>query len=146
MWVKFGLAQRSTRLLIVDPDRFARRGQGFDPASFLPAPRAIQSALLVLQIVHVTLSFRIGHSFVTTLRIFRQPIVVIAALAIRHPSISALFVSAEPAEFQVYRRVRAECARVAWIEPTIAIVAQITYLWGHAATIWKRPYGRRTAG
>src|SRR5207245_2946737 len=26
--------------------------------------------------------------------------------------------------FKVYRRVRTECARVAWVEPTIAIVAR----------------------
>jgi len=80
--------------------------------------------LLALQVVDITLPFRIGHSFITTLCILRQPIVVLVALAVRHPSISTLFVPAEPSEFKVYRRVRTECARVAWVEPTIAIVAR----------------------
>jgi hypothetical protein len=79
--------------------------------------------LLALQVVDITLLLRIGHAFVTTLRILRQPIVILAALAIRHVRISALFVTAEPSEFKVDRRVRAESTGVARIEPTVAIVA-----------------------
>ena len=44
------------------------------------------------------------------------------ALAIRHSAISALFVPAEPSEFEVYRRIGAEGAGVV-DEATIAIVA-----------------------
>jgi len=78
--------------------------------------------LLVLQVVDIALPLLIGHSFVTTLRIVRHPIVVLLALAIRHRSISALCVPAEPSEFEVYRRLRAEGAGVARVEATIAIV------------------------
>jgi hypothetical protein len=45
------------------------------------------------------------------------------ALAIRHSSISALFVPAEPSEFEVYRRIGAEGVVVVRVEATIAIVA-----------------------
>jgi len=48
---------------------------------------------------------------------------LLAALAIRHCFVSALFVTAEPSEFEVYRRIRAEGAGVVWVEATIAIVA-----------------------
>src|SRR5438477_10790211 len=86
-------------------------------------PRAVQPPLLALQVVDITLPLRTGHAFVTTLRILRQPIVILAALAIRHVPISALFVTAESSEFKVDRRVRAETTGLAWIEPTVAIVA-----------------------
>jgi hypothetical protein len=76
-----------------------------------------------LQLVDVTLAFRIGHALVATLCILRQPIVKLVALAIRHPSITVLCVRAEPSEFEIDRRVRAEGAGVARVEATIAIVA-----------------------
>jgi hypothetical protein len=79
--------------------------------------------LLVLQVIDITLPFRIGHAFVTTLCILCQPTLILAALAIRHCFVSALFVTAEPSEFEVYRRIRAEGAGVVWVEATIAIVA-----------------------
>jgi len=79
--------------------------------------------LLVSQVVDITLPFRIGHAFVTTLCILRQPSVVLVALAIRHSSVSALFVPAELSEFEVYRRIGAEGAGVVRVEATIAIVA-----------------------
>jgi hypothetical protein len=89
---------------------------------------AVQAALLALQVVEITLPFRIGHAFVATLRVVGQAIVVLAAIPIAHLSVSALFVPAEPSEFEVYCRVRAEAARVACIEPgclltTVAVVA-----------------------
>jgi hypothetical protein len=80
-------------------------------------------ALLVLQVVDITLPFRIDHAFVTTLCILRQPTLILAALANRHCFVSALLVTAEPSEFEVYRRIRAEGAGVVWVEATIAIVA-----------------------
>src|SRR5260370_41957868 len=88
----------------------------------LPPPRSVQTALLVLQVVDIPLPLRIGHSFVTTLLIVRHPIVVLLALAIRHRSISALCVPAEPSEFEVYRRLNAGGSGVARVEATIAIV------------------------
>ena len=79
--------------------------------------------MLALQVVDITLPFRVGHAFVTTLCILRQPIVVLAALAISHLPIPALFVTAELSEFEVNRSVGAEGAGVARIEATIAVVA-----------------------
>src|ERR1700736_5407553 len=79
----------------VAPRALLRKGEGA-----LSAPRIIQAALLVSQVLDITLPFRIGHAFVTTLCILRQPIVVLVALAIRHSSISALFVPAELSEFE----------------------------------------------
>jgi hypothetical protein len=98
-------------------------GEFLHRISALSAPRAVQAALLGLQVVDIPLPFPIGHSFVTTLCIFRQPIVILVGLAIRHLSVSALFVPAESFEFGVYRGVRAEGARVARVEPAIAIAA-----------------------
>jgi hypothetical protein len=79
--------------------------------------------LLALQVIDIALPFRICHSFVTTLCILRQPIIILPALTICHISIPTLFVPAEPFEFEVYRRVRSKGARVIWVEVTIAIVA-----------------------
>jgi hypothetical protein len=80
-------------------------------------------ALLVLQVVDITLPFRIGHAFVTTLCILRQPTLILAALAIRHSFVSPLFITAEPSEFEVYRRVGAEAAGVVRVKPRIPMVA-----------------------
>jgi len=86
--------------------------------------------LLSLQVVNVTLAFRIGHAVIATLRIFRQLILKAAALAIRHGSIAPLRVRAQAFEFEIDRRVGVEAAGVTGIETTIAIVATGTGVTG----------------
>jgi hypothetical protein len=85
-----------------EPGQLARRGSGTDHAiarlrgpKTLSTARAVQATLLALQVVDITLPLTIGHALVTTLRILRQPIAILAALAIRHILVSALFFAAE---------------------------------------------------
>jgi hypothetical protein len=86
--------------------------------------------LLALQVVEITLPFRIGHAFIATLCVLRQLIIVLTALAIRHRSISALFVPVQMSEFEIDRRVRARGARVSWVQATAALVAMRTGVTG----------------
>src|SRR5437016_786740 len=51
-------------------------------------------------VLDIALPFSISHAPVATLRTLRQPTVVLATIAIRHLSISALFVAAELSKFE----------------------------------------------
>ena len=88
----------------------------------LSPPRCVQSLLLAFQFSRVTLAFPVGHPLVTTLRVLRQSIIILTALAVCHLSISALVGAAEPSQFQIYRGIGAEAVRVARVETTIAMV------------------------